>query len=143
MPTIPEGAKVPGDHKTKVAPVVDDDELLADLPELVPPTKLRPRQRNVIMKLALGMRELVKRVKGITSDDLDDAEDVSIDMESLGDEDLGAVLDVFADIDEFAESIATDPKKYIEWSQKSSYDQLSALLSRYSSAVGESTGSSS
>jgi len=143
MPTIPEGARVPGDHKAKVAPVVDDDELLADLPELVPPTKLRPRQRNVIMKLALGMRELVKRVKGITGDDLDDAEDVSIDMANLGDEDLGAVLDVFADIDEFAESIATDPKKYIEWSQKSSYDQLSALLSRYSSAVGESTGSSS
>lgn len=141
MPAIPEGAKVPGDHKAKVAPVIDDDELLADMPELLPPTKLRPRQRNVIMKLAIGMREVVKKSKG--GADVDDTEEVSIDMESLSADELAMMLDVFADIDEFAELIATDPKKYVEWSQQASYEQLSALLSRYSSAVGESTGSSS
>lgn len=125
---IPEGAKVPQDHLESVNHTPDEDELLAGLPELIPPTRLRPRMRNKIMTMATKLSEYSK-------------EDGTLDM-SPGDDGFAAVLEVLADIDEFAESIASDPAAYIEWSMRSSYEQLGALLSRYASAVGESSGSS-
>lgn len=130
MTNIPEGAKAPEDHKAPtLQPVINEDELLADLPTLTPPTKLRPRVRNKIMKMAAKLSALA-------------GDDGEINIE-VGDANFDTMLDVLADVDEFAESIAIDLEAYVAWSEQSSYEQLSALLTRYASAVGESTSSSS
>lgn len=140
MPEIPEGAKVPQDHKMSAADELEatlsEDELLADMPALIPPAKLRIRQRNTIMKLAFRMRDVIP-------DSEDGAVSVDLDLDSLGDEELGKLLDAMADIDDFAESIAIDKAAYAEWAQGKDYEVFSALLSRYSSAVGESNSSAS
>ena len=113
-----------------------DDELLADLPELAAPTRLRVRQRNVIMNLAMRMRSMFPEMDK-------EGESFEFDIDKATEEQTAALLDIFAQIDEFAEGIATDRAAYVEWALKADYAQLSALLSRYSSAVGESSGSAS
>ena len=129
MPTIPDGAKKPQDHLApETEPEVTDDELLAGLPELIAPTKLRLRQRNKIMAMA-------NRLSALT-----DA-DGQINIE-VGDPSFTELLDVLADVDDFAEAIAVDSSAYIEWSHTASYEQFGALLTRYASAVGESAASS-
>lgn len=140
MPEIPEGAKVPKDHKMSAADELEatlsEDELLAGMPALIPPAKLRIRQRNTIMKLALSMRDLMP-------DSEDESVSVDLDLDNLSPELLGKLLDAMADIDDFAESIALDKAAYAEWAQGKDYEVFSALLSRYSSAVGESKSSAS
>ncbi len=134
----PTGAKKPQDRKPTAAAQLEatlsDDELLADLPELKAPGRLRLRQRNVIMAIALRLNEFV----GDEEDS--DGEGFSIDED---DPRLPQLLDILADIDEFAESIAVDPKAYAEWAEGKDYDVFTALLQRYASAVGESDASSS
>ncbi len=131
--SAPTGTKKPQDRKPKAADQLEDilseDELLADLPELKAPGKLRVRQRNVIMAIALKLR-------AFTGDD----EDGSIDLDE-DDARLPLLLDVLAQIDEFAESIAVHPDEYAAWAEGKDYEVFTALLSRYSSAVGESTAS--
>jgi len=129
MPEIPAGAKKPKDHLApETEPEVTEDELLATLPQLTPPHKLRLRQRNKIMAMAA-------RLNGLTDDD------GGIEVEP-GDPAFVELLDVLADVDDFAETIATDSAAYIDWSHTASYEQFGALLTRYASAVGESAASS-
>lgn len=63
MPEIPDGARQPQDHKPTAEKELErslaEDDLLGDMPELTPPVKLRLRQRNTVMKLALGLRNFV------------------------------------------------------------------------------------
>lgn len=133
--TAPAGAKKPKDRKPKAADQLEDslseDELLADLPELKAPGKLRIRQRNVIMAIAL-------KLKAFVGDDEDD--DGSFEMDE-DDPRLPQLLNILAEIDEFAESIAKDPIEYAEWAEGKDYDVFTALLQRYASAVGESSAS--
>jgi len=129
MPTIPDGAKKPQDHLAPEAePEATEDELLVELPELTAPTKLRLRQRNKIMAMA-------GRLSSLT----DDAGQISLEV---GDPSFVKLLDVLADVDDFAESIAVDAQAYVDWSHTASYEQFGALLTRYASAVGESGASS-
>lgn len=69
-----------------------------------------------------------------------EADDKAIHLEA-DDPRMAQLLDVLADIDEFAESIAIDPEAYVEWSYGKGYEVFTALLSKYSSAVGESSAS--
>lgn len=96
-----------------------DDEILADLPELKDPIKLRIRERNVLL-------ELVMRADAMTKDE--NADEVAAKM---------AALDLMAGIDEFAETIAVDKNAYVEWAEAQSYDAFLALLNRYSAALGK------
>ena len=96
-----------------------DDEVLADLPELKDPIKLRIRERNILLELVMRADQMSKA---------EDADEVSTKMASL---------DLMAGIDEFAETIAVDKNAYIEWSEKQSYDAFLALLNRYSAALGK------
>lgn len=96
-----------------------DDEVLADLPELKDPIKLRIRERNVLL-------ELVMRADAMSKDE--NADEVAAKM---------AALDLMAGIDEFAETIATDKNAYVEWAEAQSYDAFLALLNRYSAALGK------
>lgn len=136
MTLIPEGVKAPQDHKAKIEPVLSDDEILAGMPELKPPHRLRIRDRNKFMKLALGMRSIIPDTGA------DDAA-IEFDMDDLDDEQLGKMLDIFAGVDDIAESIALNPEAYVAWAETASHDAFAAILSRYSSAVGESSSSSS
>jgi hypothetical protein len=136
MPTTPPGAKKPQDRKPTAAETLESelnqDELLADLPELKAPARLRLRERNVILKLAINLRSLM--------DEGDESESASINIDE-DDARMPLLLDVLADIDEFAESIAVDKDAYVEWSLNKDYETFSALLMRYASAVGESSAS--
>lgn len=129
----PEGAKKPQDHKPSAAQQLEDslsdDELLADLPELKAPGKLRLRQRNQVMKIALKLRSFTGDAEGEFELDEDDPR-------------LPALLDILAEVDEFAESIAASRDDYSAWAEGKDYEVFTALLSRYASAVGESTASS-
>jgi hypothetical protein len=178
MPTTPAGAKKPQDRKPSASEVLEqelsEDELLADLPELKAPGRLRVRDRNRVLSLSLKLSSFAKDsdedYSGLKkadllaeierrNADLDDderivpasernvdlvaaleANDVGIHID-VDDPRMPLLLDVLADIDEFAESIAADKDAYVEWSLGKGYDVFSALLSRYSSAVGESTAS--
>lgn len=96
-----------------------DDEILADLPELKDPIKLRIRERNTLL-------ELVMRADVMTKDE--NADEVDAKM---------AALELMAGIDEFAESIAVDKNAYVEWAEVQGYDAFLALLNRYSAALGK------
>ncbi len=96
-----------------------DDEILADLPELKEPIKLRIRERNVLLELVMRA-DVMSKAEG--------ADEVATKM---------AALDLMAGIDEFAETIAVDKNAYVEWSEKQSYDAFLALLNRYSAALGK------
>ena len=69
-----------------------------------------------------------------------EADDQAIHLDA-DDPRMPLLLDVLADVDEFAESIAADPAAYVEWSLGKGYEVFTALLMRYASAVGESTAS--
>lgn len=118
--TVPETETI--DEKSTLE-VLDeklrDDEVLADLPELKEPIKLRIRERNILLELVMRADQMSKA---------EDADEVSTKMASL---------DLMAGIDEFAETIAVDKNAYIEWSEKQSYDAFLALLNRYSAALGK------
>lgn len=101
------------------------EELLADLPELRPPHRLRLRHRNQII-LVVARAE----------------ESGAIDAISSGSTSLSSftpVMNMLAEIDEFAESIAEDKEAYAEWAEKNAtnYDAFLAIMNRYSRAVGE------
>lgn len=178
MPTTPPGAKKPQDRKPPAAKALEqeltEDELLADLPELKAPGRLRVRDRNKILTLSfklsaftedndvdystLKKADLVAEIDrrnenrdedekittaGEKNEDLVaalEADDNSIHLEA-DDPRMPLMLDVLADVDEFAESIAVDKEAYVEWSLGKGYEVFSALLSRYASAVGESIAS--
>jgi hypothetical protein len=130
MPNIPEGAKKPQDHKDPEIIEegdVSDEEILAELPELLPVSKLRIRQRNMVIVMTT-------RLVPLTDDD------GKLDM-SMDSPEFPILLDIIADIDDFAEKIAIDVSAYIEWSEKASFAQFIAILMRYKSAVGDSLGS--
>lgn len=143
---LPEGAKAPQDHLPPAEePDLTDDELLADLPAMVPPNKLRPRKRNQIMKMAFSLRDLMPE------DDEDDDEtgeekSVDLDIDTLGEDGMNRMLDLIADFDEFAETHLTlgdeGRQAYVEWAEQADYEQFSALLGRYSGALGKSNSSS-
>lgn len=124
---VPETVIQPQDH---VQAVKSDDELLEGLPPLTPPNRLRLRSRNRIMRLAI-------RLRGILPEGAEE-----FDTDALSEEQFGTLLDVLAEVDEFAEAIAVDSAAYVAWAEGADYAQFTAILSRYSSAVGESSSSS-
>lgn len=105
------------------------DELLADMPELIAPERLRLRHRNRLMGIFLRA----------------DADGTLMGGGEVRDpKKLESMLNMLGEVDEFAESIALDKEAYAEWSiaNGDNYNVFSALLQRYASAVGESAGSS-
>src|SRR5690606_13564389 len=89
---------------------LNDDEILADLPELRPPHRLRLRHRNRIMAAVFRAER-----KGLISED--DGENA---LDERNPEQMEAMLEMLADIDEFAESIAVDKDAYVSWAEKNS-----------------------
>jgi hypothetical protein len=98
---------------------LSEDELLADLPKLVEPTRLRIRQRNDLLTLVMGAEEF--------------SQDSSLDDTAS----KVAILNMMADIDDWAESIAFDKEAYALWSEGQGYESFLALMNRYSVALGK------
>jgi hypothetical protein len=135
MPTPPPGAKKPQDKKPSKAAlereqIVEEDRALKDMPPLIPPHELRIRERNKVMTAAIRLENLAD-------------EDGKLEIDTSKDSpELRELMDLMADADDFAESIAVDRDEYIAWARKASYQQFAAILTRYGRAVGESSGSS-
>lgn len=114
---------------------LSDEELLADLPALRPPHRLRLRHKNRIMGLFLKARRegLLEKLEGGDDKEKDDLST------------LEPVFKLLEDVDDFAESIAEDEEAYIAWAEANSdnYPAYMAIMNRYVSAVGESKSSAS
>lgn len=126
-PKRPEGRRTSEAERHEAA--LRDDELLEGMPELIPPHRLRIRQRNRVMRLLLDSGFVTDGEVNIAPDE--------------GLERLDDVLGLAEAVDDFAESIAVDPEAYAQWSAGKDFDTFFAILARYSSAVGESTSSAS
>jgi hypothetical protein len=138
MPTPPAGAKKPQDKKPSQAEleheqIVDEDRALAGMPPLHPAGELRIRERNKVMAIAMRLQSFA---------DEDGQIEIDLDDPKVDPEKVQRLLDVMADADDFAESIAVDPDDYVVWARRASYAQFSAILTRYGRAVGELSGSS-
>ncbi|UOR02060.1 hypothetical protein MUN77_01630 [Leucobacter allii] len=114
---------------------LNDEELLADMPELRSPARLRMRHKNRLLALATRMHKRLG-AKGVKVKD---------GRAKLTMDDMLGMLDICAEIDEFAESIAIDRDAYEEWAEANSDNHAAfiAILMRYQEAMGESTGSAS
>lgn len=143
--TKPRG-RAPQDHKKAAGETAADvendaarDELLADMPALTPPNRLRPRARAALRAIlidatAKGLFE--KNEDGEVVIDTHEGRITPEEAEKVKNFDLLAV-----EVDEFAESIAVDADAYAEWSAGKGPEFGFAILARYQDALGESTGS--
>ncbi|MFD5864355.1 hypothetical protein ACFWGP_05350 [Agromyces sp. NPDC127015] len=133
-PTAKPGRQ-PADRKTTAAELHEaelaNEELLVDMPTLKPPHQLRIREKNRVYKLLFS------------SGFISDTGDITITDDKSVLEQLPSMLDMAADVDDFAESIAVDKQAYAAWSEGKDFDVFFAILNRYASAVGESTSSAS
>lgn len=109
--------------------VLDEASVLANVPELLPPTKLRTAQRGRVIVLSQRLALLLDPKGGL------DLEDPDV---------LAASYSVLGEADEFFESLAVDHDSYIGWAQglADSEQIFAMLIGKYARAVGESTSSS-
>jgi hypothetical protein len=121
---------------------LEQDAILADMPELVPPYRLRFRDKARFRSLLLDVAASGV-FDGIDAGDTEGGE-LEVDKNSIDPEMIDRVKHIdqmCGDIDEWAESVAIDRDAYIEWSRGKDYDVFFAILNRYQDALGESTGS--
>jgi len=113
---------------------IEEEDLLADLPPMRKPERLRIRQKNALKTIGIRHSKHLQALRDAIENDTDIPEEAAIGL-----------LDLAADVDEFGESIALDKAAYERWSEKNAdnIDVFVALLNRYMSAVGESNGSTS
>lgn len=100
------------------------EDHLAGVPELKAPARLRRRDRNKVVAILNALSR-----RGVLGD-----------ASTLSNEDrIDAFMDMAADIDEFAESIALDHDAYVEWSVENAdnIEAFMAIFEKYSSSVGE------
>lgn len=121
----------PTEAELKREAELEEEELLADMPKLKAPDKLRIGERNRLMKLAIAQRSVFKNTLG------DKKTSKDVDTDDIDEDELVAVLDLMDGVDKFAESIAFDPEEYAEWAEGKEFDTFSALLNRYSVALGK------
>lgn len=138
MPVVPEGAKKPSDRKPSTTAAQreqrqEENAVLKGMPKLLPPTELRLRQRNEVTLLLARLSQLA-----------DEDGTINIDTADMASPRVKALLDLLAEADEFAESIAEDPEAYRKWAvaKSTSYQQFATIITRYGRAVGESISSS-
>lgn len=109
--------------------VLNEASVLANVPELLPPTKLRTAQRGRVIVLSQRLALLLDPKGGL------DLEDPDV---------LAASYSVLGEADEFFETLAVDHGAYIGWAQglADSEQIFAMLIGKYARAVGESTSSS-
>lgn len=143
--TATKPGKKPQDRKPTAEAIleaeIEKEDLLADLPPLREPHRLRLKHRNVLTTILMD--------SGLLDDDGEegeDGEDEKLDLRNPAHRDkIKDVLKLAEQVDEFAESIAVNPLEYAVWAEKHSndVDVFLALLNVYANASGESAGSAS
>lgn len=125
--------------KTKDTPVVPSaeeardvelelEEMLEGMPELRSPDRLRIRQKNALKAIGLRHASDIEKLQAVREKDAPIDEELAL-----------ALMDLAAEMDEFAESIAFDKDAYEEWSIKNA-DNIPvfvALLNKYMTSLGE------
>jgi hypothetical protein len=136
----PRGRK-PEDHQQKAGTAADAvereqilAELLGELPALPGANELRISERGRIRSIMIRAEKTGIFETATIEVDADSDDEAMIEK-------IEALDKLCAQIDDWAESIAPDPAAYIRWSRGKGYDHFFAILDRYQSAVGESTGS--
>jgi hypothetical protein len=115
---VTEDVAVPASLEAHEAEL-SEDELLADMPKLAAPLKLRIKQRNALVKL-------VMQAESFQKDNSDDETASKL-----------VILDLIGGVDEWAESIAFDQEAYVDWAQGRGHETFLALMNRYSVALGK------
>ncbi len=103
-------------------------DLLAGMPALRPPTALRMRHKNALK--AIGLRH---------AGDMEALREVRENGREIDPELTISLMDMAAEMDEFAESIAFDKKAYEDWSIANSENiaVFVTLLNQYTDSLGE------
>lgn len=104
------------------------EELLADLPPMREPERLRIRHKNSLKAIGLRHADNLDALAAAREDDADVPLDVKLGL-----------LELVADMDDFAESIAVDKEAYEAWAIANSDNVpvFVALLNKYMGALGE------
>lgn len=104
------------------------EELLADLPAMRAPERLRIRHKNSLKAIGLRHADNLEALSVARENDTDVPMEVKLGL-----------LELTADMDDFAESIAIDKTAYEEWSIANSDNVpvFVALLNKYMGALGE------
>ena len=107
---------------------LEQEDLLAGMPELRAPGRLRIRHKNRLKAIGIRHGKHLQALSAAQENDTDIPEEAAIGL-----------LDLAAEVEEFGESIAIDPAAYEEWAIKHADDVavFVALLNRYMGAVGE------
>lgn len=107
-------------------------ELLNDLPELLPPHRFRLRHRAAFNNLMLNAAKSGAFDRDQMDFDLTNPDDIT---------EFQKLQDFIVQIDEWAETVATDPTVYAAWSEGKTEEHFLALFRLYQEALGESNGS--
>lgn len=138
--------KAPQDHKPKApkpSEAIDAqmerdalyEELLGDMPALLPPVRFRISHRHDFDNLSL---------EAAKSKAFDGDGELEFDMNKPEDiERFQALRRFVASIDLWAERIAEDPVAYAKWSEGKTEEHFMALFRKYQDALGESSSSES
>lgn len=101
--------------------IAEEDELLADMPPLADPHRLRIKHQNALKRISLKAAPTFKKLRA----------------GDRGDDTLEGLFVLSEQIDAFAESIAKRPDDYAEWSAGKDENVMLAIFGRYSRARGE------
>lgn len=144
-PTKARAPRKPKDHAPKAEELheqqLEQEDLLADMPKLRPPHRLRLRHRNPLLDILLD--------SGLMDDvDEDDEAEEDEELDFSNPEHRAKIKDFMrtaAAVDDWAESIAEDPVAYAAWAEEhsDSPDVFLAILAIYANASGKSNGSAS
>ena len=118
-----EALDEPTEFQTEQEKIAEENELLADLPQLTDPKKLRIKHQNALKRISLAAAPVFKRARE--------------EGDQRNEETVEAMLVMMEQIDDFAEAIAKRPDEYAEWSGGKDEEYMLAIFSRYMRALGE------
>jgi hypothetical protein len=101
--------------------IAEEDDLLAGMPQLADPHRLRIKHQNALKRISLAASPTFKKLR---AGDRDDAA-------------LEGLFVLSEQIDAFAESIAKRPDEYAEWAAGKDENVMLAIFGRYTRARGE------
>lgn len=106
-------------------------ELLAGLPKMAEPHRLRMRQKNMLKRIAFAFGPFFEALRA-TAD-----EDGVTHANLLAPDDYEAMFDALDAIDAFGEALAVNKDAYVAWSEGKGEAEMFALYKRYQRAAGE------
>lgn len=117
------------------------EDMIAEVIGILPaPEKLRLRQQNSLMKLQLELMPVFEKMydRDENGDIIrDENGDAQYSPDANRAESAMALADMAAEVDAWAESIATNQDAYVSWAEGKSADYFLAILTYYRQTSGE------